>query len=56
MNMPNVGRPRSGRGTLIVLLLSAFANNASVVFAADSETVQQRVPARRGLYGYVTGA
>jgi UrcA family protein len=41
--MKNVGRSRSGRGTLIALLLTAFATNIPVAFAADSETAQQRV-------------
>ena len=43
MNVFNSGRSRSGRGTLIALLLSACAIQIPVAFAADSEPAQQRV-------------
>ena len=43
MKKPIAGRSRSGRGALIALLLTAFATNTPVAFAADSEPAQQRV-------------
>ena len=41
--MNNVGRSRSARGTLIALLLTAFATPTPVALAAESDPAQERV-------------